>query len=69
MPGISEQLVLPKGSGFGIKDGALDKAAYRKIIPVLAAKVAPEKAGLVLKSPAMRRYVPLHCYTVQAHTK
>ena len=55
--GIGEQLVLPKGTGFGLKDGALDKGAFRKAIPVLAAKVAPEKAGVVLKAPVMKKCV------------
>ena len=55
--GISKQLVLPKGRGFGLRDGALDKDAFRKAIPVLAAKVPPEKAGLLLKAPALKRCV------------
>ncbi|KAI0363619.1 guanine-N-1-methyltransferase [Pilatotrama ljubarskyi] len=53
--GVSKELFLPKGRGLGIKDGKLDKDAFRKVIPVLAAKVAPEKAGVVLKSPVMKR--------------
>ncbi|KAM5536047.1 hypothetical protein V8D89_010305 [Ganoderma adspersum] len=53
--GISKDLVLPKGHGFGLKDGALDKDAFRKIIPVLAAKVPAEKAGVLLKAPALKR--------------
>ncbi|KAI0660588.1 guanine-N-1-methyltransferase [Cubamyces menziesii] len=53
--GIIKHLVLPKGSGLGLKDGKLDKDAFKKVIPVLAAKVAPEKAGVLLKSPIMRR--------------
>ncbi|KAI0361046.1 guanine-N-1-methyltransferase [Trametes cingulata] len=53
--GISKELFLPKGRGIGIKDGKLDKDAFRKVIPVLAAKVAPEKAGVLLKSPVMKR--------------
>ncbi|RPD82186.1 hypothetical protein L226DRAFT_564791 [Lentinus tigrinus ALCF2SS1-7] len=53
--GISKQLVLPKGSGFGVKNGAIDKDAFRKVVTVLAAKVAPEKAGVLLKAPALKR--------------
>ncbi|KAI0756468.1 guanine-N-1-methyltransferase [Daedaleopsis nitida] len=53
--GISQHLVLPKGAGFGIKDGALDKTAFRKVLSVLAAKVAPEKAGVLLKATPMKR--------------
>ncbi|KAI0715019.1 guanine-N-1-methyltransferase [Earliella scabrosa] len=53
--GIIKHLVLPKAPGFGIKDGALDKDAFRKVLPVLAAKIAPEKAGVLLKAPALRR--------------
>ncbi|KAI8981136.1 guanine-N-1-methyltransferase [Trametes punicea] len=53
--GISKHLSLPKGRGLGLKDGKLDKNAFRKVIPVLAAKVAPEKAGVLLKSPVMKR--------------
>ncbi|KAI0778716.1 guanine-N-1-methyltransferase [Trametes elegans] len=53
--GISKQLFLPKGRGLGLKDGQLDKDAFRKVIPVLAAKVAPEKAGVLLKAPVMKR--------------
>ena len=53
--GIIKHLVLPKGSGLGLKDGKMDKEAFKKVIPVLAAKVAPEKAGVLLKSPIMRR--------------
>ncbi|TBU34375.1 guanine-N-1-methyltransferase [Dichomitus squalens] len=53
--GISSQLVLPKGRGFGLKDGVLDKDQFRKVIPVLAAKVPPEKAGVLLKAPALKR--------------
>ncbi len=55
--GISKQLVLPKGSGVGVKNGALDKDAFRKVVTVLAAKVAPEKAGVLLKAPALKRCV------------
>ena len=55
--GIIKHLVLPKAPGFGIKDGALDKDAFRKVLPVLAAKIAPEKAGVLLKAPVLRRYV------------
>ena len=55
--GISKQLVLPKGRGFGLRDGALDKDAFRKVIPVLAAKVPPEKAGVLLKAPVLKRCV------------
>ncbi|CDO73097.1 hypothetical protein BN946_scf185007.g151 [Trametes cinnabarina] len=54
--GISKHLFLPKGSGLGLKDGKLDKNTFKKVIPVLAAKVAPEKAGVLLKSPVMKRY-------------
>ena len=53
--GISTHLVLPKGRGFGLKDGVLDKDAFRKVIPVLAAKVPAEKAGILLKAPALKR--------------
>ncbi|KAI0334419.1 guanine-N-1-methyltransferase [Cubamyces sp. BRFM 1775] len=53
--GIIKQLVLPKGRCLGLKDGKLDKEAFKKVIPVLAAKVAPEKAGVLLKSPIMKR--------------
>ncbi|KAI0639944.1 guanine-N-1-methyltransferase [Trametes polyzona] len=53
--GISKHLFLPKGLGLGIKDGKLDKDAFRKVIPVLAAQVPPEKAGVLLKSPVMKR--------------
>ena len=55
--GISKQLVLPKGTGYGVRDGALDKDAFRKVITVLAAKVVPEKAGVLLKAPALKRCV------------
>ena len=57
--GISKHLVLPKGRGFGLRDGALDKDAFRKVIPVLAAKVPPEKAGVLLKAPVLKRCVYL----------
>ncbi|KAI0652393.1 guanine-N-1-methyltransferase [Trametes meyenii] len=53
--GISKHLFLPKGTGLGLKNGQLDKDAFNKVIPVLAAKVAPEKAGVLLKSPVMKR--------------
>lgn len=53
--GISKQLVLPKGHGFGLKDGGLHKYAFRKVIAVLAAKVPAEKAGVLLKAPALKR--------------
>ncbi|KAI0800742.1 guanine-N-1-methyltransferase [Fomes fomentarius] len=53
--GISRHLVLPKRAGFGVRDGKLDKDAFRKVIPTLAAKVAPEKAGVLLQSPALKR--------------
>ncbi|KAH9920236.1 guanine-N-1-methyltransferase [Epithele typhae] len=52
--GIGELLTLPAGAGLGLKDGALDKSAFRKVIPVLAAKTAPETAGTLLKAPALR---------------
>ena len=55
--GISKQLVLPRGRGFGLKDGALDKDAFGKVVPVLAAKVPPEKAGVLLKAPVLKRCV------------
>ena len=55
--GISKHLVLPKGHGFGLKDGALDKDAFRKVIPVLAAKVPAEKAGVLLNALALKRCV------------
>ncbi len=55
--GISKQLVLPKGHGFGLKDGGLHKDAFRKVIAVLAAKVPAEKAGVLLKAPALKRCV------------
>ena len=58
--GISEHLTLPKGTGFGIKNGELDKGAFRRVIPVLAARVAPAKAGVLLKSQAMRGCVVFH---------
>ncbi|EIW63983.1 guanine-N-1-methyltransferase [Trametes versicolor FP-101664 SS1] len=53
--GISQHLFLPKGRGIGLKDGKLDKEPFRKVLPVLAAKVAPEKAGVLLKSSVMKR--------------
>ncbi|OJT04443.1 tRNA (guanine(37)-N1)-methyltransferase [Trametes pubescens] len=53
--GISKHLFLPKGRGLGLKDGKLDKEPFRKVIPVLAAKVPPEKAGVLLKSSVMKR--------------
>ncbi len=55
--GISRHLVLPKGVNLGICDGNLDKDAFRKVIRTLAAKVPPEKAGVLLKSPSLKRYV------------
>ena len=55
--GISKYLVLPKGTGFGVRNGQLDKDAFRKTIAVLAAKVAPEKADILLKSSELKRCV------------
>ena len=51
--GVRKQLVLPKRHG--LKGGTLDKDAFRRIIPILAAKVPPEKAGILLKAPALKR--------------
>ena len=59
--GISKHLVLPKGAGFGIQNGALDKDAFKKVLPVLAAKVSPEKAGVLLKAPVLKRHVYTAC--------
>lgn len=62
--GISRHLVLPKGGGFGVKDGLLDKSAFLKALPVLAAKVDPAKTGVLLKAPALKRYVML-CISIR----
>ncbi|KAH9858334.1 guanine-N-1-methyltransferase [Lenzites betulinus] len=53
--GISKYVRLPKGHTVAIKDGSLDKDAFKKTIPVLAAQVAPGKVGLLLNSPVMKR--------------
>ena len=41
---------------------SIDKAAFYKAIPVLAVRVNPTKAGLFLKSNAMRGYAFLSCF-------
>lgn len=64
--GISQHLFLPKGRGLGLKDGMLDKESFRKVFPVLAAKVAPEKAGVLLKSSVMKRYAAIRRYIAGA---
>lgn len=33
----------------------LDRSAFHRTIPVLAARVAPAKAGIILKADVMRR--------------
>ncbi|KAI0828972.1 guanine-N-1-methyltransferase [Trametes gibbosa] len=53
--GISRYVSLPKGLNLGIKDGVLDKEAFKKVIPVLAAQVVPGKVGTLLNSPIMKR--------------
>ena len=36
----------------------LDRDAFKKTIPVLAARVTAAKTGLLLKSDVMKKYVP-----------
>jgi hypothetical protein len=40
----------------GMKD-SLNRDAFRKSIPILAARVSPNKTGTVLKSPVMKKFV------------